>query len=377
MRICIVVDYYPPHIGGGELFASKIAEGLAQHGDECTVITLRTDASPPVDDRGNLRIIRIGNPTSPSRLKFGLLAIPAIISSARECDIIHGASYGGAFPAFVAAKILRKKSIFMVYEFMGGLWRHLEPNRFKAFFYSTAEKMIARMPFDRFVAISKYTRNCLRLFGIPDSKLERVYGGENLKIIQPAQARTVVRSVLGLTSDDFVYVAYGRAGITKGIEVFVEAIPLILKKVPSAKFVLIITKDDIRIWKRIEGGLKRIPPEAYRLMPGMTDNELANHLSASDCVVVPSLSEGFGFAVLEACALGKKVVASDAGSIPEVVFGEYVLVKPGSADELAEGCQRAFMGDMDYGRPKNFRWEITVKDFRRIYKEVLSQHPHE
>jgi len=47
MKICFVVDYYPPHIGGGEIFIQKIAEGLSQEGNKCIVITSRIGKDLP------------------------------------------------------------------------------------------------------------------------------------------------------------------------------------------------------------------------------------------------------------------------------------------------------------------------------------------
>ena len=42
-------------------------------------------------------------------------------------------------------------------------------------------------------------------------------------------------------------------------------------------------------------------------------------LALSSLAVLPSLAESFGFAALEAMSLGRAVVASRAGGLPEVV----------------------------------------------------------
>jgi len=124
---------------------------------------------------------------SPFRLWFGIFSIFKIITFAKHCDIIHSSSYGGAIPSFIGAKILRKKCVFMVYEFMGGIWGNLKLNRFVALFYQIVEKIIANLPFDKFISISRYTRNCLRLFGIPDNKLEIAYGGKDSEIFHNSE----------------------------------------------------------------------------------------------------------------------------------------------------------------------------------------------
>lgn len=74
------------------------------------------------------------------------------------------------------------------------------------------------------------------------------------------------------------------------------------------------------------------------------DAEVARLLAEADVLVYPSRSEGFGFPPLEAMAAGVPVVASAAGSIPEVVgFGADAaadLVPPGDPRALRSALDR-------------------------------------
>ena len=66
-------------------------------------------------------------------------------------------------------------------------------------------------------------------------------------------------------------------------------------------------------------------------------NLFTSYLSAMDLYVHPSLKEAFGLAVVEAMAMGKAVVATTTGGLPEVVAqGETgLLVPPGDVESLA------------------------------------------
>ncbi len=70
------------------------------------------------------------------------------------------------------------------------------------------------------------------------------------------------------------------------------------------------------------------------------DDVLRPLVASARALVHPALSEGFGFPLLEAMAAGVPVVASRAGSLPEVAGESALLVPPGDATALAEALAR-------------------------------------
>lgn len=70
------------------------------------------------------------------------------------------------------------------------------------------------------------------------------------------------------------------------------------------------------------------------------DRERADLLAGATVFAYPSIYEGFGFPPLEAMQSGVPVVASDAGSLPEVLGDAATLVTPLDVDGLAAAIAR-------------------------------------
>jgi glycosyltransferase involved in cell wall biosynthesis len=117
----------------------------------------------------------------------------------------------------------------------------------------------------------------------------------------------------------------------KGQDWLIRAMPAVLAAVPAAVLVLVGDGE----WRAT---LERLANETgvgdRVIFTGSIQNPLAV-VEHADVVVLPSLSEGLPIALLEAMAIGRAVVASRVGGIPEVVQdGETGLLIP-AADSQA------------------------------------------
>jgi len=106
-------------------------------------------------------------------------------------------------------------------------------------------------------------------------------------------------------------------------------------------------------------------------------------LSCADLFLLPSDTESFGLAALEAMACGSPVVASRTGGLPEVVeHGESgYLFPPGSVAEMAEGGieilsdperHRAFSQAGRRIAEERFSAASVVPMYERLYERVAS-----
>jgi glycosyltransferase involved in cell wall biosynthesis len=96
-------------------------------------------------------------------------------------------------------------------------------------------------------------------------------------------------------------------------------------------------------------------------------------------LVMPSRDEAFGIVFLEAMALGKPTIASNAGGIPEVVKDgrNGILVKP-QPDQIAGAIVRLYRDEglrteMSHNNLQDvtkYDWSRIVDDFMSVYREV-------
>jgi D-inositol-3-phosphate glycosyltransferase len=373
VKICFVSDSYPPNIGGAEIVIKNIVDGVAARGINTTVITTYPNDKLKTDDKLNeLNIIRFKVPKYMKRFWFLLFSLPIILRNAKDADIIHGTTYGGALPSFIAAKILKKRVVLTVHEFMGKNWFKLTNNSFNASFYYLAELILARLSFIKFVAVSLYTKERLIEFKIPEEKISLIHNGESFSKLNFTKTSKEVRRELEISESDIVFSAYGRAGISKGFEFLIDAIPSVLEDIPNSKFLLILTRDDKKLWKRITSKIQNYDRKRVIFLETQERDNLFTYLNASDVIIIPSLSEGFGYTTLEASKLNKPVIASNVGAIPEVVSGNYILIEPGSSEAIINGCLKAVKNEFLYKQPIIFNWKNSVKSYVDLYKEIIN-----
>lgn len=88
--------------------------------------------------------------------------------------------------------------------------------------------------------------------------------------------------------------------------------------------------------------LKRNYKCSHVNLTGEVDHEEAmRRLARAKALVLPSYSEGFPNVILEAMALGKCIIATEVGAIPEMLKGEVgILIRPHSAEEIISALEQ-------------------------------------
>lgn len=108
-------------------------------------------------------------------------------------------------------------------------------------------------------------------------------------------------------------------------------------------------------------------PARVRLLPGLSDAELAALYSAARAVVTPSLYEGFCLPVLEARHCGAPVIATNRTAIPEVAGDDTLLVEP-----TEDALTAAFMNPPSKtgALPDRWTWERTAQETALVLSQT-------
>jgi glycosyltransferase involved in cell wall biosynthesis len=100
--------------------------------------------------------------------------------------------------------------------------------------------------------------------------------------------------------------------------------------------------------------------------------------NAVDCLVFPSLIEGFGLPVIEAQACGCPVITSNTSSLPEVAGDGAFLVDPYSTTSIRAGIQKVLGDDKlrkrliqkGYLNIQRFAWPTIAQLYYKLYTTI-------
>lgn len=372
MRVLFICENYYPHYGGAEVLFKNLAERYVNKGHSVTVLTHRLKGTKKWETINGVEIQRVSSFFS--RYIFTFFAVPKAIKLAKKHDIIQTTNFNGAPPAWLAAKLTQKPIVITVHEVWAGKWKEITGfSWWKSKFHEILERAIYCLPYDKYIGVSDATQKDLLKIGIQTEKVTRIYNGFDYQFWNPSNFndKNVIklREELGLNGK-WVYFSWGRPGPSKGFECLIKAAPLIKKKIPHASFLLMLgsidtyQKNYAKIVKliaslRLQNDIKIIPSVPY--------GELGYYIKAADCVLIPSISEGFGYTALEGIALGKPLVTSDAGALPEIISGKYQIFPSKNVPELAEKAIKAARKEYHHKKTRRFEWEDCVNSYIDIY----------
>jgi glycosyltransferase involved in cell wall biosynthesis len=211
-------------------------------------------------------------------------------------------------------------------------------------------------------------------FGASPERVRTIRRGCHTSIFHLADRQTA-RIHLQVREDAELIVFVGRLVEVKGLRELFEALPPLMAARPALELACIgggPLEQELRSCAVRSGIAGRV-----RFLGGLEPRSVAQWLTASNLLCLPSHSEGFPNVIMEALSCGRAVVASNVGGIPEIVDHTCgILTPPQDAAQLAEalsaGLDRAW--DEEWIAAKFSRsWEDSAREIYDVCLQVLEE----
>jgi glycosyltransferase involved in cell wall biosynthesis len=221
--------------------------------------------------------------------------------------------------------------------------------------YTLANKIICDAEDSKSVLINKY--------GIRSKKIVVIPIGVDQKQFFPLnEVKSIPNSLLFI----------GRLDKRKGIDFLIQAMPYVVRENPGAKLYIGGTgKRQNRLQRYVTA--RNLDKNVEFL--GFIPEERLNHwYNQVQCVVVPSVFEGFGLTVIEAMAAGTPVVATNVDALKDLIEDgvDGCLVEYGDIESLADRIVALLLDEdkrrllAQKGREKVqsiYNWDRIIKVF--------------
>lgn len=394
MRVLMLSWEYPPHVVGGlGRHVADIVPALAQEGVSIHLVTPRWAGGDPLEQGANLTVHRV-DPEAESGLDFftstaktnaRLEAVAESICRTEGLQLIHNHDWLTSFAA-ISLKNQHKLPLLATVH-------ATERGRARGPLGTDLQRAIDHAEWNltyeawRVITCSRYMASeVMDFFGAPADKIDVIPNG--VKAWQFARRDSKDLSAFRAryaAPDESIVLYVGRVVAEKGLQVLVEAVPLVLAEHPNAKFIVAGTGFLLPTLQKRAAELG-VASKIY--FTGFIPDEDRDGLyRVASCAVFPSLYEPFGIVALEAMAAKVPVVVSLAGGLQEVVRHSEtgITVYPDNPVSLAWGINHT-LARPDWARQRaenayqvvlsEFNWQKIARETVAVYSRIITERSH-
>jgi len=333
-RIVHVVSYFPPHVGGMEIVAERLARGQAELGCRVEVLTSRSgaDGAPRIERAASLTIRRLsGFEFAHTPVMWMLL--PRLLTLPRNTLVhLHLAQVFTPELALLAAKIRG-------FRIIAHFHLDVEPSGPLGWLFVLYKKhvlpRVLRAMDAVLVASDAQAAFVAARYAVPRERIHRIVNGVDDLFFQPRK-RAAPHTPLRI-------LALSRLTVQKRVDRIIEALPLL--SFPAVLFIVGDGEDR----EKLEHCARTCAPGSVTFVGHRTHREILKYHRWADVFVIPSDREGgMPLTVLEAMAAGLPVVGSNAPGVRDLVAGVGAVVD--------DPCPKTFAATLCelYGHPERF-----------------------
>jgi glycosyltransferase involved in cell wall biosynthesis len=404
VKICNVIQRYPPAVGGSETWCQEVCRHISKQGNDVSVLTLDVydeeefwrDPLPdnctfrfgPCNFDGNIRVRRYKR-SIPNHLVYhtvykfldkalGIYSYgphsyemyTKMYNEIKLSDIVHTHTipYPHNFFSLMESKIARKKIVISP---------HFHPNHphyERKAFYSMFNRC------DAIITVSEFEKEYLIKKGIKSEKIfvsgngvvPELYIAKDFEDFEESLKR------YGIYENTKIVTFIGRKIDYKGVDLLIGAAKKLLQTRKDIKFLLVGPR--LPWFNQLYSGLT-IEEKEYIIDIGyVSTQEKVNILHRSDILCLPSKFEAFGIVFLEAWICNTAVIGSDQGAQPSVIGNEGLTFKFGDINDLAEKITylidneeiaKRMARDGKIKVLQKYTWEKIGEQVLNVYNTVL------
>lgn len=361
VRVLEVYRSFLPRAGGAQTHIYGLCRCLIERGHEPIVLAWEP-SKPSFQVIDKIRVHRFGIPTLLRAARYPAiyhLVLQIFMLTRRyDVDIIHAHGYFHGIACALAGKVLNKPVIVTFHSPMWG-WPEIE----LPFYISSIEPLLKKYllySVAAFICTSEFTRREMHKSGFPISRLKMIRNWVTQFPKGTTSCSTGTLKKFGLYGRRF-FLSIGRlVDIEKGFSVLIGAFSLLVNK--GCDLDLVVAGDGPDKEMLLKYSVKLGVKDRVHFLGSVASSDLSDLYEACEVFVHPSRLEAFGLVVLEAISLGKPVVATKTGGIPEIIEdGRNGILVDGKPDALASGIE------MLLSNPR------LKEDFAKRSQEIVSE----
>jgi glycogen(starch) synthase len=388
MRILMLSWEFPPQsVGGLSQHVFELSRALVAGEIQVDLITAGGGKLPEHEVMEGIAIWRVnpyhgGNERDfidwVQRLNFAILEQGAVLSNRRgRYDLVHAHDWLVTYAARGLKHIYATPLLATIHATEFGRNNGLYTGEQR--YISDIEWLLTYEAW-KVICCSRYMEEEVKhVFQVPGDKIEIIPNGIRPEAYQPLSQYSF-REQLHLSPEEKIVFYIGRLVQEKGIQILLEAAPLILERFPQTTFA-IAGKGPFEVHLKNQTREMGLGGKVHFL--GYIDDQARNDLyHAAAAAVFPSLYEPFGIVALEAMASGTPVVVSSVGGLDEIVEHEKdgLKVYPNDARSLAEQVCRilsaedwaASLAENAHDKAvNNYSWKKIARQTSELYEEII------
>lgn len=222
----------------------------------------------------------------------------------------------------------------------------------------------------RVICVSHLTKNIvMHRYGVADDKIQVVYNAVDLP--------NDVLQMKPIGRNEKIVLFLGRVTMQKGPEYFLQAAKKVIEKFKNVRFIVAGSGDMIRSCIQLAADLKL---GRYVTFTGfLRGGDVERVFEMADLYVMPSVSEPFGIAPLEALSHNVPVIISKQSGVSEVLT-HVLKVDFWDTDEMAnkilavlrhEPLQKTLRQQSQFELQK-FSWQDSARIIKQVYEDVTA-----